>query len=358
VNNGSLIHNGSEVNLNLNFTNNNDSEINNGVFNIKGNWYNNGDIEITNDNLIRFENTNVDQIIGGTNITAFESIEIAKSIGTELLLDINTIVSKNAIMNAGNFKLNQMSLDLGTTGDILNEEEDRRIYCVCPTAFIRKEVIINHPFTGNPGNLGLELTTTGVSLGSTIIKRRHREGLNNSVNPATVHRSFDVTPSYNENLNLELVFHYFQNEFKEGIEVEDAQEFKLYRSTDGVNWFRQDSAVADAFSKTVSISGWNQFSEITAGGPNTSTLPIKLSSFNVDCGFSNEVNISWETSTEINNDFFTIERSLNGTDFKDIGIIYGAGNSNVNLAYSFTDYRIEEFNSKTIYYRLKQTDFD
>ena len=65
--------------------------------------------------------------------------------------------------------------------------------------------------------------------------------------------------------------------------------------------------------------------------------------------------MTWETASEINNDYFTIERSLNGTDWEIITIIDGAGNSNTILAYSTLD------NSPyhgVSYYRLKQTDFD
>lgn len=83
-------------------------------------------------------------------------------------------------------------------------------------------------------------------------------------------------------------------------------------------------------------------------------LPIELLSFTgKSIGSSNL--LEWKTTTEINNDYFTLERSSNATHFSELGIIEGAGNSNTLLHYQFTDNApLEGVN----YYRLKQTDFD
>jgi len=83
-------------------------------------------------------------------------------------------------------------------------------------------------------------------------------------------------------------------------------------------------------------------------------LPIELISFEAACNTGN-VYLSWATASEINNDYFTIERSKDGTNWKIAGTVNGAGNSSVMLNYSFTD--VEPYNEVS-YYRLKQTDFD
>lgn len=84
-------------------------------------------------------------------------------------------------------------------------------------------------------------------------------------------------------------------------------------------------------------------------------LPIELVYFNAIPENNRIVNLSWQTSTEIDNDFFTVERSLNGLDWEDLTTIDGAGNSNVLLNYSALDSK--PYNGDS-YYRLKQTDFD
>ena len=92
---------------------------------------------------------------------------------------------------------------------------------------------------------------------------------------------------------------------------------------------------------------WNGF--------NLLGLPIELSDFSVRKKNAAAVELNWTTSSEINNDFFTIEKSRNGFDFLEIGMLDGQGQSNSNNHYRFIDEQpYEGYN----YYRLKQTDFD
>jgi len=85
------------------------------------------------------------------------------------------------------------------------------------------------------------------------------------------------------------------------------------------------------------------------------TLPISLLSFNGNC-FNGENYLRWATTAEINNDYFTIEKSNDGIFFEPVAFIPGAGNSNevINYKYEF----LAENEEKISYYRLKQTDFD
>lgn len=83
-------------------------------------------------------------------------------------------------------------------------------------------------------------------------------------------------------------------------------------------------------------------------------LPIELLRFAASCSNS-EVTVTWTTASETNNDFFTVQRSADGTNFEDVTIVDGAGNSNSIINYSAKDYSPY---GGTSYYRLKQTDFD
>lgn len=86
----------------------------------------------------------------------------------------------------------------------------------------------------------------------------------------------------------------------------------------------------------------------------SSVLPIKLIDFTAKKE-DNSVRLLWQTATETNNDFFTIERSRNLEDWEISSEVKGAGNSNRPLSYSNID--AYPFNGNS-YYRLKQTDFD
>lgn len=83
-------------------------------------------------------------------------------------------------------------------------------------------------------------------------------------------------------------------------------------------------------------------------------LPIELLTFTAKPK-NKLVELNWQTATEINNDFFTIEKSATGENFSAIAIVDGAGNSNNILNY--TDFDNAPLPGVS-YYRLKQTDFD
>lgn len=83
-------------------------------------------------------------------------------------------------------------------------------------------------------------------------------------------------------------------------------------------------------------------------------LPVTLSKFDANYE-SGKVNINWTTETEINNDYFTVERSIDGVIFETISIVKGAGNSSNRIDYSSHD--ISPIKGIS-YYRLKQTDYD
>lgn len=83
-------------------------------------------------------------------------------------------------------------------------------------------------------------------------------------------------------------------------------------------------------------------------------LPIELSDFTANCDNGHAL-ISWETASELNNDYFTIERSNDGTSFHAVGTVNGAGTSSQPHQYSFTDTNPI---AGTVYYRLRQTDFN
>ena len=97
-----------------------------------------------------------------------------------------------------------------------------------------------------------------------------------------------------------------------------------------------------------------KISVITVEVEYTVPLPIALLSFDAVLSDARKVQLDWSTATEINNEFFTIERSRNGATFEEVGRIPGAGNSNTQRAYTYTD---DAPLQGTSYYRLKQTDF-
>jgi hypothetical protein len=83
-------------------------------------------------------------------------------------------------------------------------------------------------------------------------------------------------------------------------------------------------------------------------------LPVSLMSFTAfNSGNYNELH--WITASELNNDFFTVERSINGFEWEVVGVVDGAGNTSSAQYYRMND---ENPYFPVTYYRLYQTDFD
>ncbi len=89
--------------------------------------------------------------------------------------------------------------------------------------------------------------------------------------------------------------------------------------------------------------------------PEIGGLPIELLDFTAHVTDKQTVHLNWQTSSEINNDFFTVEKSRNVLDWGSLTTIIGAGTSNEVLNYE-TDDNYPEMG--ITYYRLKQTDYD
>lgn len=86
----------------------------------------------------------------------------------------------------------------------------------------------------------------------------------------------------------------------------------------------------------------------------TSLLPVSLVDFEASCS-AGTTDLSWATATEEDNDYFTIEKSCDGTNYEMLGHIDAAGNSTSMENYTLRD---EKPCAGISYYRLSQTDMD
>lgn len=106
-----------------------------------------------------------------------------------------------------------------------------------------------------------------------------------------------------------------------------------------------------------SISNLVNNVRFTIGTINTtaSPLPIELIQFDANLLLNNVAQINWTTASEINNDYFNLEKSEDGQNWKNISSIDGAGNSSIMNNYEYLDYDVSY---GITYYRLKQMDFN
>lgn len=83
-------------------------------------------------------------------------------------------------------------------------------------------------------------------------------------------------------------------------------------------------------------------------------LPVSLTNFSAKL-IEPIVQLDWQTVSEINNDFFLLERSKDGRNFAELTTISGNGTTNRTFNYQFLD---KNPLPGTSYYRLKQVDYD
>jgi hypothetical protein len=132
----------------------------------------------------------------------------------------------------------------------------------------------------------------------------------------------------------------------------------LYRATNSGAWSVKATASSISGNRVVfSAINFNNNSDdgyytIGTRDNTSSPLPIELISFNAEL-LEKQVDINWTTATEINNNYFTIERSSDGVSFEAIKKVKAAGNSNSVINYKEIDYSPL---TDISYYRLKQTD--
>ncbi len=100
------------------------------------------------------------------------------------------------------------------------------------------------------------------------------------------------------------------------------------------------------------LTGFSDFTTVQSQTP----LPIELLYF-AAAEDGEDVNCTWSTASEINNDHFIIERSDDFENFTPVGKVngYGSGVSTQVLSYRYVD---EKICSGILYYRLKQVDVD
>lgn len=86
-----------------------------------------------------------------------------------------------------------------------------------------------------------------------------------------------------------------------------------------------------------------------------SNLPVEWLDFTAERLDRSNIQLRWETSREVNNDYFSVQRSVDGRMFEEIGKVKGSGTTSNPTTYAFLD---NNYQANVNYYRLKQVDLD
>jgi hypothetical protein len=402
VNNTSVsLTGGAQLSVKGDLLNQNSGTISNqGVIDLTGNWINNAGNNCfgTSQGTVIL-NGNV-QTIGGTSTTVFNHLNLLGA-GNKTLL-VNTETGGGNLTPTGVLSLNDRILILNTHTLTINNSSVNAI--TRTTGFIESETspitgygtikwLMNgasagssyvFPFgtsasgsfipvsfdittAGSGSNPNLSISTYPTVTSASPNNRPLPTGLTSLMNaftgaenaPNVLDRFWVINAVNFTSLPVStLAFTYRESEWDlSGGSTNTIVESQLKAQfNNGVIWSNPPVlGTVNTSSNIVTVPGMNNYSGIWTLVGNSTPLPVELLYFEAKAADNEKVICNWITATEINNDYFVVERSRNGLRFDDIGKVEGAGNSNQMLSYAFTDHA--PFTGVS-YYRLKQVDFD
>lgn len=172
-----------------------------------------------------------------------------------------------------------------------------------------------------------------------------------------IDRYYDITPDSNSQLGATLKLNY--NDFASELNGISESNLMVFRSIDGgTTWEPLTTGVSfntslDQMTKT----NVDHFSQWTFGD-NTNQLPVELTKFTANMLDDKTVTVDWTTASELNNDHFDVERSVDGVNFTKVGEVAGFGTTAQEHEYNYLDNNVNLLHVSTLYYRLKQVDYN
>ena len=353
---------------------NNDLTISAGTFDIsasnyaissKGNVVNNG--TFTARSGVFTMNGTVDQTISGSNSLAFYDLTINKASNKVILSkdasSTHTLTLSTGNIDVGAYSFTATSISGGSASSYI---ATTTAYNASPAGYLKllslngteKTLPVGTATTYNPCYITNSGTAQNFSV--RVFTGVYANGLSGTIAAdltKLVNRTWEITPTVQTGISAIIKLQW--NASDEGVS------FASNRTTAGLsknrhiggddNWHVQAStAVLGSGPYTIAnTTGITTFSTFGVG-IDGSTLPIELSSFKAIQSGDN-VKIKWTTQSETNNDYFTLEKSIDGETWDIIFTCDGAGTSTKINNYSFID---EDPYSGVNFYRLKQTDLD
>lgn len=332
---------------------------------LAGSWTNNGAGFTHASRKVTFDG-GAAQTISGSTTTTFHDLTIANTSGN-VALSVDATINGTLTMTTGDLVIaTAKTLTIDDTDDPGISGGSSATHIVTSgTATIQKTYTSTtaitfplgngtyyRPLTLTPSNANSTIWTVGYTPAvhsNTAVQDESPSTSLNHISPSewwTCNRG-GGTPS---DATMALTWH-------DGLDVDDYANLRLAHYDGATDWnLVASSPVGDDNSGTLTSSAAvSIFSPFTIGSINgNNPLPIELLSFESEC-LDNEIHLTWSTASEINNDYFTLEKSADGNYFETLVTIAGSGTKNSVSNYSFNDNATATGN---VYYRLKQTDYD
>ncbi|MCF8298784.1 MAG: T9SS type A sorting domain-containing protein [Saprospiraceae bacterium] len=304
---------------------------------------------------------NASQQIFGSGAIGFNNLIINNS-STGVVLQRNISLVGDLTMTDGDLDILDYSLSLGLNGDIIGENPNSMIKSTSGNGSytpnsdagdgtITRTINISSSGVSNIAGLGISITPT-TDWGSCQVSRSHQREIGFD-GDNSVFRKITISPTNSANLKASLIIKYNSTELN-GHTAGNLKVFQLINNgAKGIEW--QELNSSDNGSEVSATAFDNDGSELTITlAESSDVLPISLLDFSSYCD-NGLVRLQWQTVSEINNNFFILEKSIDGISFLELAIVNGNGTTNSLSSYEITDYNET---SEVTYYRLSQMDYD
>jgi len=231
------------------------------------------------------------------------------------------------------------------------------------------------PITGPDGNIMAEIKANGNNLGTVISSFYIKGGPGNRSHGAVsyLNRNMTITPAVQPSSPVDIRLYFSKAEY-DALDIDPLSgisaigDVKILKNNDPCSNAIQTNTTlitptnsgADLVQGTngyVLQASINSFSSFYFGSTNI-ILPLNLLTFTGTLQNNTNALLNWKTSNEINTSHFVIERSIDGTQFVNIGQVNAKGTANTTEEYNYTDNNIDDLQVLIVYYRLKMIDSD
>lgn len=358
-----------------------------GNFSIRGNWTNNGTF-VHNSNTHTFDGT-VNQTIGGTSTTTFYNLVENKSAGILYMGITNNQVNNVLTLTAGQLNLNSYTLIVNnaattavtrTSGYIVSEVASATNPSILQWnmgattgSFVfpfGTAAAVYIPFTFNKTTATAANVSVSTRATAGTANTPWASGVTHMYDPnlaqdgsdeAVIDRWWHITATAATTANLTFSYRGAENTM-----IAPYQTGNIGAQYWGSSaWLPNNSNIGSAVAVTAGVGTVTANGVSFAAGTFTpmilsslaAPLPVEFTDVSANCT-GTSVLVDWITATEVNNNYFVVERSGDNASFVPVGTLNSLapnGNSVSELHYRFTDAAPL---SGTAYYRIRQVDFN
>ena len=282
----------------------------------------------------------------------------------EVIINSNVTLNGNLTFTSGDISTNAYTLTLSSSSTVSGADDSKHLNGTCAKITSSTSAFT---FPVGDGTRYRPITLTPAASNSNTYSVEYNHSPHSDVSISGTSSIDHISPQYHwdinrtsgsDNATISVAWTSSSNYGTENWNHDIST--MLWAYFDGSDWNSIGSTSngnSNSGSLTTSSANSNWSNENFTLAATTATyppLPVDLISFDGQCN-NHLTQIEFTVASQVNNEYFTIERSANLVDWEDIGIIAGGATTNELITYNWTDET--PFNG-TKYYRLSQTDIN